>query len=195
MTEVELKATLTDQQAAVMPERLLALGFAPSAALEETDLYFNGSGERDFRKTAEALRLRRRRDLAAGTEGVLMTYKGPKIDPRSNTRTEHETSVGDLETGRKLLEALGLQAQFTVDKTRREYTGRGVTVCLDAVEGLGSFLELETLLEDGSGRDAAVDRLLALLDQLGVSREALSRKSYLELLIASATVKKSSQGM
>ena len=174
MTEVELKAALTDAQAAALPEALPGLGFAPKASLRETDLYFNGGGERDFRKTDEALRLRRRRDLDAGTEGTLMTYKGPKEDSRSNTRTEHETSVGDLDTARRVLEALGFKAQYTVDKVRREFSAGDVTLCLDAVEGLGSFLELEILLEDGD-RNAAVDVLLSLLDRLGISREALSR--------------------
>ncbi len=192
MTEVELKAKLTDTQAAAMPERLSALGFTHSAALGETDLYFNGGKEHDFRRTDEALRLRRYRDLTAGAEENLMTYKGPKTDQRSNTRVEYETKVGDLDTARKLLEALGFQAQFTVDKTRHEYTDGCVTACLDTVDGLGSFLELEILLDDGGGREHAVDQLLALLDQLEVSREALGRKSYLELLMASATVKKSS---
>ena len=154
------------------------------------DVYFNGN-LRDFHKSDEALRLRSRADLDTGVTETLWTYKGPKADARSNTRTEYETAVGDLETARHILESLGFQAAFTVEKVRRELTREHTTVCLDEVTGLGSFIELEILLP-GGGRDAAVDSLLALLDTLGVSREALSRKSYLELLIASATVKKSS---
>ena len=49
--------------------------------------------------------------------------------------------------------------------------------------GLGEYLELEILLEDAERREAAVDTLLALLDTLGVRREALRRESYLELLL------------
>ena len=56
-----------------------------------------------------------------------------------------------------------------------------MTACLDQVEGLGSYLELERLLPDSGDRDAAVDGLLALLEDLGVSRRALERRSYLEL--------------
>lgn len=181
MIEVELKAALTAAQAAELPSRLPALGLVPRAELRETDLYFNGGG-RDFRRTDEALRLRSCRDLTAGTAETLLTYKGPKEDPRSNTRIEYETAVGDLDTARKLLEALGFTAQYTVDKVRREFADRNITLCLDTVEGLGDFLELEILLEAGD-REAAVDRLLALLDRLEISREALSRKSYLELLL------------
>ena len=75
---------------------------------------------------------------------------------------------------------------FTVDKERRTFLRDGVTACLDQVEGLGSYLELERLLPDSGDRDAAVDGLLALLEDLGVSRRALERRSYLELLMAPA---------
>lgn len=191
MLEVELKAALTTEQAAGLPDRLEAMGFADSALLQETDLYWNGGG-RDFRETDEALRLRRVADLRTQKAENLLTYKGPRRDSRSNTRLEHETSVGSMETARQLLEALGYQAAYIVEKRRREFTREGITVCLDQVAGLGNYLELEILLRDGMDRDAAIDRLLALLDSLGVSRETLCRRSYLELLIAADTVRKSS---
>ena len=47
---------------------------------------------------------------------------------------------------------------------------------------LGGFLELELLVPGEEQREAAVARLLALLEALGISRERLSRRSYLELL-------------
>ncbi len=182
MLEVELKAVLTPEQAAGLPDRLAALGYAPGALLRETDVYWNGDS-RDFRKTDEALRLRTAEDLKTHTAETLLTYKGPKRDGRSNTRTEYETSVGSMAAARGLLRALGFRDLFTVDKTRREFSRGKVTVCLDSVAGLGEYLELEILLEDAERREAAVDTLLALLDTLGVRREALRRESYLELLL------------
>lgn len=179
MTEVELKAVLTEAQAGALPARLTALGFAPGETVRETDLYCNGD-HRDFWKTDEALRLRR--VSAGGTERVLLTYKGPKEDARSNTRREYETAVGGLDTARAILGALGFRPVFTVTKERRTFLRDGVTACLDRVEGLGSFLELERLLPEDGNRDAAVDGLLALLEALGVSPQALERRSYLELL-------------
>ena len=88
-----------------------------------------------------------------------------------------------MAAARGLLRALGFRDLFTVDKTRREFSRGKVTVCLDSVAGLGEYLELEILLEDAERREAAVDTLLALLDTLGVRREALRRESYLELLL------------
>lgn len=180
MLEVELKAVLTPEQAAGLPDRLAALGYAPGALLRETDVYWNGDS-RDFRKTDEALRLRTAEDLKTHTAETLLTYK--ERDGRSNTRTEYETSVGSMAAARGLLRALGFRDLFTVDKTRREFSRGEVTVCLDSVAGLGEYLELEILLEDAERREAAVDTLLALLDTLGVRREALRRESYLELLL------------
>ena len=89
---------------------------------------------------------------------------------------------------RQLFCALGYKLVFTVTKKRRSFTCGAKTVCLDSVDGLGNFMELEAVLPDGSDREAEVEELLTLLDTMGVSHEALTRKSYLELLMASATV-------
>ena len=190
MLEAELKASLGDMSVEALLDRALARGFAPEGAVRERDVYFNGAG-RDFRRTDEALRLRSVRRLPDGPRESLLTYKGPKLDQVSNARTEYETAVSDGETAEKLLEALGYRPLAVVDKVRRTYRMEDVTLCLDEVEGLGGFLELEILVPAEEGREEAVGRLLALLDGLGISRDRLSRRSYLELLIAADTVRKS----
>ena len=181
MLEVELKASLAGMSAGALSDRALELGFLPAERVRETDVYFNGPG-RDFRRTDEALRLRSVQVLPDGPWESLLTYKGPKLDRVSNTRTEHETAVADGETARRLLEALGCRALAAMDKVRRAYRLGEVTLCLDEVPGLGDFLELEILAADEACREAAVERLLELLDGLGVDRDRLCRRSYLELL-------------
>lgn len=183
MLEAELKASLAGVSAEAVLDRALALGFAPEEWVRETDIYFNGN-DRDFRRTDEALRLRSVRHLPDGGGACLLTYKGPKLDRVSNARTEHETAVSDGEPAKKLLEALGFQQFAVVEKVRRTYRLKDVKLCLDEVTGLGSFLELEIVAPSEDCRAAAVDRLLALLDELGVARDRLSRRSYLEQLLA-----------
>ena len=185
MLEAELKASLGDMSVEALLDRALARGFAPEGAVRERDVYFNGAG-RDFRRTDEALRLRSVRRLPDGPRESLLTYKGPKLDQVSNARTEYETAVSDGETAEKLLEALGYRPLAVVDKVRRTYRMEDVTLCLDEVAGLGGFLELEILVPAEEGREEAVGRLLALLDGLGISRDRLSRRSYLELLAGKA---------
>ena len=179
MLEVELKATLAGLNPAALELALAHQGFIPARTLRETDLYYNGSS-RDFKKTDEALRLRRCQVLPDGPEEVLLTYKGPKEGSLAKSRKEYETAVGDQATMAAVLEALGFQPVREVEKVRRELTAGPVTACLDEVTGLGAFLELELLVE--TDRDGAAERLLALLDRLGVPRENLTRRSYLEML-------------
>lgn len=183
MLEVELKAALTGVPTEALRRAAGRTGFVLRRELRETDVYFCANN-RDFRKTDEALRLRACQNLLDGAAEAFITYKGPKLDALSSARAEYETAVGDLDVMQKLLEALGYQVLFTVDKTRREFELDGVTLCLDTVAGLGDFLELELLAESDAAREAAVDRLFQLLDRLGVPRGNLTRKSYLELLIA-----------
>ena len=93
--------------------------------------------------------------------------------------------LGEGETAKSILLALGFSPVLTVSKERQTFRRGPVTACLDQVAGLGSFLELEQLLPDESGRDEAVDELLSLLGRLGVAEQSLERRSYLELLLAS----------
>lgn len=181
MLEAELKASLGDLAPEELADRAMALGFLPEEQVRERDIYFNGT-ERDFRRTDEALRLRRVQRLPDGPQEDLVTYKGPKLDQVSNARTEYETGVSDGETAAKLLEALGYRPLAVVDKIRQTYRREEVTLCLDTVTNLGGFLELEILASGEDQREAAVARLLALLKELGIPQDQLSRQSYLELL-------------
>jgi adenylate cyclase, class 2 len=42
-----------------------------------------------------------------------------------------------------MLKKLGFKEAFTIKKTREIYSCRGFTVCLDKVEKLGNFIEIE----------------------------------------------------
>ena len=181
MLEAELKASLAGRTLEELEAAALALGFRLRSVLRETDLYFNGVTH-DFAAGDEALRLRTCETLEPEPGMVTcLTYKGPKLDPRSNSRTEYETAVGDGETACRILEALGFHPVCRVEKVRRELSLGEVTLCLDRVTDLGDFLELELLCCEGD-REAAVDRLLAALDRLAVPRSALTRRSYLGML-------------
>lgn len=192
MLEIEIKASLANIDKHALLSALSAAGFVPGKVKEETDLYYNGI-ERDYRKTDEALRLRSSRTLSgsagqADNAKAHITYKGSKVDSRSQTRPELETAIGELETMKAILEKLGFPVVMTVKKQRAYFHKGKVTVCLDEVECLGSFIELEQV-EDVSDekKEAVIDQLLSLLNSFGVPRENLLQKSYLELLMAAAT--------
>jgi adenylate cyclase, class 2 len=177
--EVELKFPAADL--AAVTEKLVELGAAISAAHEEADLYF-AHPAKDFARTDEALRLRRKGDK------YFITYKGPKIDSTTKTRREIELHLPvaddtmDAWTG--LLEALGFSRVAEVRKSRRkafvQWQGQRIEVSLDKVPPLGTFVELE-LLADEQGVEAAKACIRSLASELGLSGS--ERRSYLELLL------------
>lgn len=191
MLEIELKAALRGIDETDLPHRIRALGFSPEYECREADIYYNDVS-RDFRRTDEALRVREH--TQGGITRACVTYKGPKADAVTQTRPELETAIADAGTMRAILESLGYVPVLTVSKERRGYAGGGayadVHLCLDTVDGLGAYLELEIVAPDGidpTEKESRVCLLLSLLDLLDIPRENLTRSSYLELLMARAT--------
>jgi adenylate cyclase class 2 len=180
MLEAEVKLALGSGDADALRARLANLGAGPPATHHQCDSYLAHPG-RDFRVTDEALRLR-------SEDGALcVTYKGPRLDPPRKTREEIEFALGtDLATAATLLERLGFRRAAEVRKARREWTlhdGYRVTVCIDEVEGLGSFCEIEVEAADvAEGRT----RLADVQARLGLAHLAPIAESYLELLAARA---------
>jgi len=167
--EIEIKAPCSDLEA--LEIRLKSLGARDFGRLFQDDVYYSHPS-RDFGRTDEGLRLRVENDL------TVVTYKGPKLDPRSKTREELEISVGNAETFAKILERLGFKPVMRISKQRRIYGLRGVSVCLDRVRGLGDFVEFEF---EGEDLEEGRTRILALMEELGVRGN--ERRSYLELTI------------
>lgn len=180
MLEIEIKAQVIDQSA--LRAALCRHGFVWQHTLLETDVYYNGV-DRNFAQTDEALRLRTTKNINTGANTSAITYKGPKLDSVSKTRTEFDVGLADGSFMHELLIALGHRPVLTVRKRREYYTRQDTTACLDEVEGLGSYIELETLSGTSNAYDAVVDGLFTTLKQLGIPRHACVRKSYLELLL------------
>ena len=59
-------------------------------------------------------------------------------------------------------------------------------VHLDAVEGLGEFLELEVVLEDGEAAEEGIAEARRIMTQLAVSPEQLIEGAYVDLLTHAA---------
>jgi adenylate cyclase class 2 len=180
MLEVEMKFPGADF--AAVERRLAECGAAAGEALHEADHYFN-SPDRDFARTDEALRLRR-----IGPANFV-TYKGPKQGTRGKTRTEIEVPLAEgdavAEDFQRLLVHLGYRPTAVVRKHRRLYRlrrdGYDLEVCLDEVEGLGRFAEVE-IRAPADQAEAAQQVLRATAAALGLPEQE-ERRSYLELLL------------
>lgn len=172
MIEVEVKVRA---EHARIRSFLEASGAEKVKVEEQSDIYF-AAPHRDFAKTDEALRIR------TLNEKSILTYKGPKLDAVSKTRKEFETFV-DEENATLILHALGFSEAGTVRKVREVYRVGEITVCLDSVEGLGEFLEVEIVVGVESELEASRTRLFEFLAKLGLGESDSIRTSYLELVL------------
>ena len=177
--EVEIKLKIRDRQA--LAAKLTELGFRPGRLLRETDVYFRAA-HHDFVKRDEALRVRETEDLETGEKTAQLNFKGPKLDDASMTRKEMETSVGDGETARAILEQIGFTSVIPVEKVRHYFHRGRLTACVDQVTGLGDFLELEILTESEEGWSAALTEIEKVLRHAGYSMEDTTQASYLSQL-------------
>ena len=173
MYEVEIKASARVEP---LEAELKRRGATFEKVTRQADVYYNAP-DHDFAVTDEAVRLRRQGNK------TYLTYKGPKLDAKSKTRKEVEVEVSDFDKTQDLLLSLGFRKTLDVVKERRIYHYRGAEVCLDRIEGLGDFVELELQADNKEDIPAKRDALVALLRTLGVEGE-LIRESYLEMLLA-----------
>jgi adenylate cyclase class 2 len=179
MLEIEAKYPLSD--AALVMRRLKEWGAPLVEERSDADHYFNAP-DRDFAETDEALRVRR-----IGSKNLL-TYKGPKIDAETKTRKEIEVPFADGDaTANNLMAILKELAYIPVAlvKKRRqvfEFDRDGFTlqVCLDDVEAVGRFAEIEIVAEE-SELPRAKALLHRVATELGLSGS--ERRSYLQLLL------------
>lgn len=183
MLEVEMKFRITTF--ASIEERLRSWDAKLRIARQDADHYLNAP-DRDFAKTDEALRLRR-----IGQANYL-TYKGPKRDAQTKTRSELEVPLpeGDAaaEQFLQLFQYLGYRLVRVVQKQRRIFhlcrDGYDLEVCLDELPELGCFVELEIQAPE-EALDSARAVLLQTATELGLANS--ERRSYLELLLAAET--------
>jgi adenylate cyclase class 2 len=191
--EVEQKHLVANLPA--IEDQLARLGVTWHGTAEQVDRYFSHPG-RDFAVTDEALRLR------STADGVVITWKGPRLDATAKTRREIELPLAEgaalgaagavagmpatLDRWTELLEALGFRRVREVTKRRRlatvEWQHETIEVALDHVAGLGDFVELE-MLTDTAGITAAAACIESLAQELGCTKP--ERRSYLEMLLAS----------
>jgi adenylate cyclase, class 2 len=165
--EIEIKSYCDDH--APVAAKLGTMGARHVWTGKEQDLYLNHPA-RDFKMTDEALRLRQARGR------VILTYKGPKLGTAAKTRREEEVVVEDYDQALLILKLLGFVEFGSVTKERAIYALGETEICMDTVEGVGRFVEIEM---KGTDRERIEGELFRLAGELGLDR--FERRSYLEL--------------
>ena len=184
--EVEVKVAIEDERA--MRKKLIESGAEILNSEVQIDIYFDHPC-RTFVETDEAVRIRTRSPL--DEEGLStshdlkeLTYKGPKLDKQTKTRVEYSVGIDDSEHLTYILESLNFTPITKITKRRTFFELRGITISIDDVEGVGLFLELESIAHQKGEMESAKKAIFELLDELGITAEDTIRDSYLEMYLA-----------
>lgn len=155
--EVEVKYQVGDL--AVLEAALAARGAVLSAPVVQDDQAYARVGW-DYGQSKIGVPFAR---LRTERGRHLLTVKTPVANEQSCV--EHETEVADRDQMHAALQQLGFYPTVRIRKTRRTATLGLMSLCVDEVDGIGAFLEIERIV---SGGDSG-ERVQAELDRFAVA--------------------------
>jgi adenylate cyclase class 2 len=187
LIEVEIKVPLSTDDFEHIREAILKLGGEYLTNESQQDIYYDHPC-RSFRETDEAVRVRKRIPLTREeTETIYplpeLAYKGPKMDTKSKTRLELSVSILDNSVVTAILEELGFRTVAKIVKERAIFKYGSATICIDNVEEVGTFMELERLVSAEEEIEPVREELFEIVKNLGLDAMKSVRKSYLELYL------------
>jgi adenylate cyclase class 2 len=171
MKEVEIKAKIAS--IAELKERLTDLGCFFSKPVMQEDAIFLPQGVKytEIKKGTPVVRIR----SSAGL--VTLTLKKRIETEIELIKIEKEVIVNNKEAAIEIIEQLGFYKVIEVNKEREECSLDGLTVCLDAVQGLGNFIEVEKLSAEDDTSNTQ-EELLIFLNTLGITKHDAVSKGY-----------------
>ena len=175
MREVEVKAHIRDE--VELLERLSGQGGVLGEPVTQEDtVYVKEVGSMQlFLGNDHFLRIRKT------PERVMFTLK---YHPGRNTTNidampiEHEVDVSNEEELKEMLKLLGFVEALSINKTRRTTHVGDYEICIDEVEGLGSFIEVEKLLEHEEETEPTIRDMKEFLGALGIAPDDIGVKRY-----------------
>ena len=163
---IEIKARVSDL--AALEERAVAIGARRVGVENQTDRYFEIGAARRFKLRA-----------IDGVRTELIRYARPE---HSGVRlSEYEiTRVSSEET--ELSSVLSSKPLVIVRKRRTIYLLDNVRIHLDEVDGLGTFLELEAVVDPNHDEARCRAQIDEIMSGLGIDQTTLLQASYADLL-------------
>ncbi|MDI3389309.1 class IV adenylate cyclase, partial [Streptomyces sp. B-S-A8] len=122
----------------------------------------------------------------------VLTYKGARIDAASGSKPEHETVVEAPEAVHAMLRGLGYGPTITFQKRCRNYrfgaNGRDLLATLVQVPEIdGTFLEVETMVQDAKNVVPALDDIRAMMSELRITADDFTTELYTDAVAARRT--------
>ena len=163
MKEIEIKAKLRDKKSVM--EKLQSLGckFEPAVTQQDVVYVENIGSLETFLANRAFLRLR----VKNGKKVLFTVKKRTKINLEA---IEHEVEVSSKDEMEKALLLMGYKEAVCVNKTRIVTHYKGDEICIDDVDGLGTFIEMERLVQDGDA-EKIQEGLFKFFEKIGISRQ------------------------
>lgn len=182
MYEVELKAWLDDRSAV---QKKLAEFAVRNCNIDKHDTYWH----------AHKVTVRVRREEITPSDcdlihkNTMVTFKNKEKRVGTNNETyevneEHEFSVSNADEFETVLKAAGFEISLKKHKKTESWTYNEFHIELCYIEGLGDFIEIETLTDNPSEENTEEirDRLLKILDKCSVPGSRIESRYYKEML-------------
>jgi adenylate cyclase, class 2 len=164
--EIEVKYRVDDLQALLLA--LESAGISLSEPIVQDDQAYAPTGWR-FGESKLGLPFPRLRTTGGRH---YFTLKQPTENDQANL--EYETEVTDRDAMHHAAMLMGFKPTVRIVKSRRQATIDDISLCVDDVEGVGGFLELERLATDDADPGAVQAELAAFAESLGVPATRVS---------------------
>lgn len=176
--EIEAKAWVSESELAALKGRLASCAEYLGSLYKE-DQYWAPRG------SADGDELIRIRFLSKNASSAVVTKKSRSFLNEVEVNQEEEFSVDPAESFLHILPNLGYSYYISKVKVGEHYTMDDAHIELCRVEGLGWFLEIEVIVPekaDAARRQAVADGLMALFKRLGIGKDAIETRYYIDLL-------------
>lgn len=176
MREIEVKAKLVDGTGVV--NKLKSLGCVFGDVKKQKDVvYVEKMGDLEtFLSNKHFLRIRECNNK------FLFTFK--MNAGNSLSKIEHETEVGSKEEIENIIKLLGFIPAVLTNKTRITTLYKQFEICIDSVQDLGDFIEVESITDEGDA-GSIQEEMFSFLESLGVKREDRVFEGYDILMLKS----------
>lgn len=159
--EIEVKVRVTDL--AALASKLEANGCVLSdRVLQDDEIFANFTPFDVFATGNTILRIRK------SNNKILFTVK--KSQTTDLDCLEREVEIDNAEEMREAILLMGYYEAVRVKKYRQKTRYRDYEICLDEVDGLGSFVEIEKITENEEA-EKVFNELLEILNGFGIQEE------------------------
>lgn len=183
MIEIELKARLSNKNE--VEQKLVKMGCTWSAICVQNDTIYKNN-DNDGVTNSLIFRIRE-----CGIQKIL-TLKAFAED--TNVAEEFELYISDCEKMEQILQILGFFPKETVKKQRKITAYKGFNICIDEVDQLGSFIEIEKMAESDNDKKNVCQEIEKMLHDLNIPQKEIVKKKYYEM-ITDLKIKESLKGV